>query len=971
MRAVVALLAVVTAGFWAAPANAAPANAAPENAAPGASASFTAKSAKPAHIVTLISGDRLQVAPDGRSVSRVPTPGRDEVPLISRFAAGRLRVVPADAVPLLNADRLDPRLFDITGLLAAGDDGTRGDLPVIVTSDQPAAVAAAVGGPARDLATINSAAVRVKLSTTASLWQRLTAGGLRSAYRKIWLDGVARIGIDVSVPLVGAPAAWAAGYTGGGVRVGVLDTGVDADHPDLAGAIAGTADFTTSGDGVDRVGHGTHVASIIAGSGAASGGQYRGMAPDVRLYSAKVCESYVCTESSILAGMQWAARDEGLKVVNLSLGRPDDPGTDLLEAAVDTLTSRYGTLFVIAGGNDHAKTWSPASADAAVAVGATTENDTVAAFSNRGQGAGENGPKPDITAPGVDITAARSGDSQLPGGAYTTLSGTSMAAPHVAGAAAILAQQHPDWTPAMLKAALMSSATPLGGSPADQVGAGRLDLASAVASPVVATPASLLFDRTDTRTVTYHNAGDSAITLALSTSGQAYALDATSVTVPAKGDASVRVSSRTGGTGTLTAVDGDLSIHTALAGAPATVDLTVRFTGRAGTATTQAYGAVLAADGTAWDLGADGTVRLPTGTYTLDTKIFEPGGGVTLLTRPVLVLDRDTTVQMDARRGRPVAVAPPQAGASQVYARVSVAVPGGATAALQAGSFDRLTAAQMGAGRAGMRTEVAASWTAPGVLYSLAWPVEDDFITGFSRVVETSTLAQVRAEFGASESGTTGLMARWPAGGGGYTSAFDLPFQRTEYLGPGGGWNSRFTEVTPAAGVVRVMTAGSLEPIERWNKGVFGPAFPPPTPWGNEVSRTVVDPAWSADAAHGGPAPAVAMIDGDRITVGGTTWTFPPSRTALLPLSVVRFEPRSATTLGFFVQHQVAGTTTKKLDLEVSYDGRTWQTPLYSRIGERGVMFLRPGGDPVSLRATAINSAGSSVEQTMIRAFVR
>jgi hypothetical protein len=457
----------------------------------------------------------------------------------------------------------------------------------------------------------------------------------------------------------------------------------------------------------------------------------------------------------------------------------------------------------------------------------------------------------------------------------------------------------------------------------------------------------------------------------LSTSALTYTLDETSVTVPARGDASVRVTSLADATGTLTAAGGDVSIHTTLANAPATVALTVRFTDRAGAATTRAFGAVYAADGTAWDLGADGAVNVPKGTYTLDAKIFESGGGVTLLNRPALELDRDTTVQMDARLGRTVAAAPPQPAATQVYARVAVAVPGGATTALQAGSFDRLTAAQIGAGRVGLRTEVAASWTQPGVLYSLAWPIGDRFITGFSQVIKMSALAAVRAEFGASEPGTTGLMTRWAAGGGGYTSAFDLPSQRTEYLSPGA-WNSRFTEVAPAAGVVRVMTAGSLEPVERWNKGVFGPAFPPPTPWGNEVSRTAVDPAWSADATHGGPSPGAATIEGDRIAVGGTTWTFRPSRAALLPLSVVRFEPRSATALGFLVQHQVAGTTTTKLELEVSYDdGQTWQTPLYSRIGERGVAFLRSGGGPVSLRVTAVNSAGSSVEQAMIRAYKR
>ena len=344
---------------------------------------------------------------------------------------------------------------------------------------------AAAGGPVQDLDPINGSAVRVSTARIATMWAGLTTGSLRSGYRKVWLDGAARISTDVSVPLVGAPAAWAQGYTGGEVPVGVLDTGVDTDHPDLAGAVAEAVDFTGGGDGVDRVGHGTQVASVIAGSGAASGGRYRGMAPDARIFSAKVCASALCAESSIIEGMTWAARDKDLKVVNLSLGQPDRPGTDLLEEAVDTLTARYGTLFVIAAGNDGGRVSSPASADAALAVGASTLSDKVAGFSNRGPRAGDDGLKPDLIAPGVNIIAARSGDSKLPAsgrhGAYSRQSGTSMAAPHVTGAAAIVAQEHPEWSPARIKAALMSAATPIAGAAADRAGAGRLDVARAVA----------------------------------------------------------------------------------------------------------------------------------------------------------------------------------------------------------------------------------------------------------------------------------------------------------------------------------------------------------------------------------------------------------------------------------------------------------------------------------------------------------
>jgi len=285
MRAVVAVTAVIAVVLTGPPAAAAPA---PPAIPPDGTG------------ITLISGDRLRVAPDGRSVTRVPGAGRDGVALIVRFAAGRLQVTPVDALPLLSTGRLDPRLFDVTGLIEAGHHA-RDDLPLIVQRDDPAALAplltAADAGQPRDLSAVDASALGVPRARLAPLWDALAGGRLSDAYRKIWLDGVARPDIDVSVPLVGAPAAWAAGFTGGGVPVGVLDTGIDADHPDLAGAVVESADFTGSGDGVDRDGHGTHVASVVAGTGAASGGRHRGVAPDVRLYSGKVCAAMRCAGS--------------------------------------------------------------------------------------------------------------------------------------------------------------------------------------------------------------------------------------------------------------------------------------------------------------------------------------------------------------------------------------------------------------------------------------------------------------------------------------------------------------------------------------------------------------------------------------------------------------------------------------------------------------------------------------------------
>ena len=135
------------------------------------------------------------------------------------------------------------------------------------------------------------------------------------------------------------------------MTVGVLDTGVKADHPDLAGKVLEAKDFTgTRPDASDDLGHGTHVAGIIAGTGGASGGRYRGVAPDAWLISGKVCVAYGCPESAVIAGMEWIAPK--VRVVNMSLGGEATDGTDPVSQAVNALSGRYGTLFVAPAGND-------------------------------------------------------------------------------------------------------------------------------------------------------------------------------------------------------------------------------------------------------------------------------------------------------------------------------------------------------------------------------------------------------------------------------------------------------------------------------------------------------------------------------------------------------------------------------------------------------------------------------------------
>ncbi|MFF5075635.1 S8 family serine peptidase [Actinoplanes sp. NPDC000266] len=504
--------------------------------------------------VTLITGDTVHLGRTGgqTTVGVTPAAGREKIPFLSAGAGDDVRVIPADAAPLLAQGRLDPRLFDVSTLVKFGYDDSRRTLPLLIEG-----TATPAGGTrTRSLPGTGVTAYAQDRSAPAALWRSLTdAGTLRSGISKVWLDGLRRPALDVSVPMIGAPAAWQAGLTGAGVKVAVLDSGVDLAHPDLAGQVAEAVDLTGGDDLADRSGHGTHVASTIAGTGAASGGRYKGVAPGAKLLSAKVCLTEGCPESAILAGMAWAA-EHGATVANVSLGAEDTPEIDPLEAAVNEITARTGMLFVIAAGNSgeggDVTIGSPGSAGAALTVGAVDKDKNLAGFSSRGPRLADAEVKPDITAPGVGIVAARSADGQFPPidgtDAYTQLNGTSMATPHVAGAVALLAQKHPDWRATQLKATLTASAAPAGDQGPYAQGSGLTDVARAITQTVTASPGSVAFQRAasaQTRAVTYRNGGTAAVTLNLAVD-PLFKLSTTKVTVPAGGTAAVTVTAPAG-----------------------------------------------------------------------------------------------------------------------------------------------------------------------------------------------------------------------------------------------------------------------------------------------------------------------------------------------------------------------------------------------------------------------------------------
>ncbi|MER5383686.1 S8 family serine peptidase [Streptomyces sp. NPDC002688] len=659
------------------------------------------------HKVTLVTGDVVTVTTmaDGKQAADVHRPDSAVGGVKIQEIKGDLLVVPDEAAPLLGAGKLDRRLFNVTDLIEMGyDDAKSAAVPLIAAYTQPKTRAAveptAPRGSKviRKLKGIQGAALSTEKRRARTFWTTVAPQGstkLGAGVSKLWLDGRVKASLKESVPLIGAPEAWKDGYTGKGVKVAVLDTGIDVNHPDFAGVIDGTTSFVP-GEGVTDVnGHGTHVASTIVGSGAASGGDNKGVAPGADLFVGKVLGGAEGSgqDSWVMAGMQWAA-ESGADVVNMSLGDtyPTD-GSDPMSQTVDALSEQYGTLFVIAAGNAGPESISaPGAAASALTVAATDKQDQLASFSSTGPLAYSGGMKPDIAAPGVDITAARSQDMTDGGeGLYRTLSGTSMATPHVVGAAAILAQRHPDWTGAQLKEHLMSTAKGLdGGYSPYEVGTGRVDVAAAVRTTVRGT-GSLFFgnytwphepsDAAVTKDLTFTNTGSADVTLnlTLTDDGGPFALGDTKVTVPAGGTAAVpvtgdpRAASAGRHVGYVTGTDeatGKPVTRTsvALLKEEERYDLDIKLVGRDGKPAAGWVQINLAGDFWPWALYVDGstTMRMTPGQYTVAAYLDVAGekadrSGLAVLVDPETVLkDSSADVVLDARKARVLRTEAPQ-----------------------------------------------------------------------------------------------------------------------------------------------------------------------------------------------------------------------------------------------------------------------------------------------------------------------
>lgn len=355
------------------------------------------------YTITLITGDILYVTKSDKgtwsvAVKEAPrTYGTVPFETFSDSQRGTY-AIPVDVVSLV-PNTLDPNLFNLDYI-------TENHL-----NDESASVLGAIAQYApgvppssqwysdsvqySNLSIVNSQVLAIPKEDAADFGRHILSRSLSLPYgiEKIWLNKVYRVSLDQSVPMIGGDAARnVLGYNGSGINIAILDTGIDATHPDFFFA-NGTSkvivridatcmaeprlfcDHTTK----DGFGHGTHVASIAAGTGAASGGRYTGVAPGASLMNIKVINSQgVGFLSWVILGLQLAAQGvNGVKadVISMSLGGGPSDGLDPLSQAVNQVVSTYGIPVVIAAGNSgcYFCVSSPGAADGAITVAATTK----------------------------------------------------------------------------------------------------------------------------------------------------------------------------------------------------------------------------------------------------------------------------------------------------------------------------------------------------------------------------------------------------------------------------------------------------------------------------------------------------------------------------------------------------------------------------------------------------------------------
>lgn len=1037
-----------------------------------------------ARTVTLITGDEVTLVEGADGVPSVVTtagPGRRDISFaVETHDNGSVTVIPSDAVDYLAKGLLDPRLFEVTRLAELGyDDASVSILPLVLEHKRGTGRSAHAtrdldvdrAGLASD--ELGLTAVKAAKGSATARWKKLVRvldAGVQ--VDRVWLDGQARVSLDESVDQVDAPEAWEAGFTGEGVTVAVLDSGYDTDHPMLAGRVGMERNFTSEPSVEDLNGHGTHTASTVGGRVM---GDLQGVAPESTLAIGKVCTaSGACPDSAIIEGMIWAVLDADADVVSMSLGAPDSAGVDLVENAVNVLSEATGALFVVAAGNSGEEglgtVESPGTADAALSVAAVNRDESLATFSSRGARQGDFAVKPEISAPGVGIVAA------APGGGSQPMTGTSMATPHVAGAAALVAQAHPEWDGEELKSALMAGASANPDLGVYHQGTGRLDADQAALSTVTVSPANLSTSPGWMRTagsdaqhvITYSNHSASPVTLALDLStpsspgGQSgnpemFTLNTRAVTVPADGSASVTLNvhdvmprGAQGAVLTARSADGTVSVRSIVADYTPVPKRTVTVTsvGRDGL---PAGGSVELVDRYTgvnyWAYLSDGvgTASVPESDYYVVKSVSTRSDGTsTLVVEPVTVAG-DTDVVLDARKGVSVRVGVDDATVEGIslIATANLAVAEGtrsySVSAGRAADFDKLYVAPLADENATLATMATFARTGSGSAApsSVFYHLFDTYGSGIPSEPTVShkraKLVSVRADYRALGVPTSGLTGSVPVDPDYPGQVFDhpmaMPSQVIDYRTPGA-WYDRISAGRLVAQNAPRLYGPGYDNTITWNAGVAGPStsvdslarlgdsmglnnnqgfmwfagqgVATTTDWGatgtvrlesdGQVLRT-----WNAVGLYqdGAAVPAGKH----RFTLTGvvtrqqpyaalstrveTVWGFESDTTQnieVMPLLTVRADaqgldlsnlaaPHSTTVLDLTVvpSPNAAQSEVTDLALEVSYDdGSSWEAVPVSN-GQARVKNLASGF--VSLRATAADAAGSTVTQTIVRAW--